>query len=47
MRRSRFLWKLYAGYVFLILLATGIVGTLLAVRIESDTLADIDRGLRA
>jgi two-component system, OmpR family, phosphate regulon sensor histidine kinase PhoR len=47
MRRSRFLWKLYAGYVFLILLATGIVGTLLAVRIENDTLTDIDRGLRA
>jgi two-component system phosphate regulon sensor histidine kinase PhoR len=47
MRRSRFLWKLYAGYVFLILLATGIVGTLLAVRVERDTLADIDRRLRA
>ncbi len=47
MRRSRFLWKLYAGYVFLILLATGIVGTLLAVRIESETLADIDRRLRS
>ena len=32
MLRSRFLWRLFAGYVFLILLAAGIVGTLLAVR---------------
>jgi two-component system phosphate regulon sensor histidine kinase PhoR len=32
--RSRFLWKLYAGYVFFILLTAGIVGALLALRIE-------------
>jgi two-component system phosphate regulon sensor histidine kinase PhoR len=47
MLRSRFLWKLFAGYVFLILLATGLVGTLLALRVESQTLADIDRRLKA
>ena len=47
MTRSRFLWKLYAGYALLILLATGLIGSLVAARIESETLADIDRRLRA
>ena len=46
MLRSRFLWKLYAGYAFLILLATGLVGGLVAVRVESETLAEIDRRLQ-
>lgn len=47
MLRSRFLWKLYAGYSFLVLLATGLVGGLVAVRVESETLSAIDQRLRA
>lgn len=47
MLRSRFLWKLYAGYAFLVLLATGLVGGLVAVRIESETLMAIDQRLQA
>lgn len=47
MLRSRFLWKLYAGYAFLILLACGLVGVLVATRVETETLADIDRRLEA
>lgn len=47
MLRSRFLWKLYAGYALLILLTAGLIGSLVAARIESETLADTDRRLRA
>lgn len=47
MIRSRFLWKLYAGYALLILLTAGLIGSLVAARIESETIADTDRRLRA
>lgn len=47
MMQSRFLWKLYAGYALLILLTTGLIGSLVAARIESETLADMDRRLQA
>ena len=45
--RSRFLWKLYAGYALLIVLAIGLIGSLLGGRIESETLTETDRRLRA
>ncbi len=47
MLRSRFLWKLYAGYALLILLTAGLIGSLVAARIESETLEETDRRLRA
>lgn len=47
MRRSRFLWKLYAGYVVAILLTTAIVGIIVARRIVQDTLQETHRVLRA
>lgn len=47
MLHSRFLWKLYAGYALLILLTTGLIGSLVAARIESETLADTDRRLQS
>ncbi len=37
MLRSRFLWKLYAGYVLLILISSSVIGYLAATRIESDS----------
>ncbi len=46
MFRSRFLWKLYAGYVLLILVFTAIVGFLIARQIEQDTLNEIQESLR-
>lgn len=45
MLHSRFLWKLYAGYVALIVLATAMVGWLVASRMESETVHEIDRQL--
>ncbi|MEM9554163.1 MAG: ATP-binding protein [Acidobacteriota bacterium] len=45
--RSRFLWKLFAGYAFLILVATGLVGVLVAQKVESETVEETDRRLRA
>ncbi len=45
--KSRFLWKLYAGYALLIFLATGLIGGLVATRIESETLAETDRHLQS
>lgn len=45
--RSPFLRKLFAGYALLILLATGLVGWLVAQRVEDETLAETDRRLFA
>jgi two-component system phosphate regulon sensor histidine kinase PhoR len=47
MLRSRFLWKLYAAYVALILLATIIVGTLIARQVERDSLEEVQASLKA
>jgi hypothetical protein len=47
MLRSRFLWKLYAGYVALILVATLIVGGLITRWVEQDSLSEIQRSLQA
>lgn len=47
MMRSRFLWKLYAGYSALILLSTVVVGGLIAQRIERDSFEEIQQSLRA
>ncbi|HUU46173.1 MAG TPA: ATP-binding protein [Acidobacteriota bacterium] len=46
MRRSGFIWKLYAGYVVLILLTVAIVGVMVSRTIERDTLAQIQDALR-
>jgi len=43
--RSRFLWKLYAGYALLILLAVTTVGFLLGRRITADTRAETEHSL--
>ena len=45
MSRSRFLWKLYIGYVLLILLTTSIVGGLVALQIAQQTRLETDRRL--
>ncbi len=47
MFRSRFLWKLYAGYASLILLTTAIVGGLIGRQIEKDSLSEIQQSLRS
>ncbi|NIA07032.1 MAG: HAMP domain-containing protein [Actinobacteria bacterium] len=47
MFRSRFLWKLYAGYVLLILLSAVIVGGLVSRWIEQNSLEEIKQSLRA
>ncbi|MFQ5505610.1 MAG: ATP-binding protein [Planctomycetota bacterium] len=47
MLQSRLLWKLYAGYVVLILLATTILGLLVGRQIEQGTLDEIRDSLRA
>ncbi|MEL7059817.1 MAG: ATP-binding protein [Acidobacteriota bacterium] len=44
---SRFLWKLFAGYAFLILLATGLVGGLVGRSISSATLSETDVRLQS
>lgn len=46
MFRSRFLWKLYAGYVVVILLTTVIVGIVVARRIVQDSLQETQRALQ-
>ena len=46
MIRSRFLWKLYAGYAVLIILTTSLVGVLVGRRLERDSLAEADIRLR-
>ncbi len=45
MLRSRILWKLFAGYVVLILLSTIVVGTLVSQQVEEETLTEIERSL--
>jgi two-component system, OmpR family, phosphate regulon sensor histidine kinase PhoR len=45
MIRSRILWKLYAGYVVLILLSTIVVGILVSKQVEKETLFEIERSL--
>lgn len=45
--RLRFLAKLYAGYVALILIAAGIIGVLASSRVEQAALQDVDRQLEA
>ena len=47
MFRSRFLWKLYAGYALLILLTTGIVGGIVGLQIARRTLSETDRRLES
>ncbi|MDA8020459.1 MAG: cell wall metabolism sensor histidine kinase WalK [Thermoanaerobaculia bacterium] len=47
MLRSPFLRKLFAGYALLILVATGLVGWLVAQRVADETLAETDRRLFA
>ncbi|MEM9599159.1 MAG: ATP-binding protein, partial [Acidobacteriota bacterium] len=47
MLRSRFLWKLFAGYAFLILLSSALIGGLVARRVETETLAETDLRLHA
>ena len=46
MLRSRFFWKLYAGYVAIILLTTAIVGIMVERRIEEDSLIEMKETLR-
>lgn len=45
MFRSRFLWKLYLGYCLLILLTASLVGGLVALRVERESLAETDQQL--
>ncbi len=47
MARSRFLWKLYGAYVFLILLTVSLVGILVSRTIEQDSMAEIQQSLLA
>lgn len=43
--RNRFIWKLYLGYVVLVLLATVVVSTLIHRAAVRDSLVDIERSL--
>jgi two-component system phosphate regulon sensor histidine kinase PhoR len=45
MLRSRILWKLFSGYVVLILLSTIIVGVLVSRQVEEETLVEIEQSL--
>ncbi|MEJ2239369.1 MAG: ATP-binding protein [Gemmatimonadales bacterium] len=45
MVKTRFLWKLYAGYSLLVLLAVVTVGVLVGRRITTDTLREVERSL--
>ena len=45
MLRSRILWKLFTGYVILILLSTTIVGFLVSKHIQKEALIEIERSL--
>ena len=47
MFRSRFLWRLSAGFALLILVASGILGGLIGGWLEKDFLAEIDGSLQA
>ena len=45
MLRSRILWKLFSGYVVLILLSTILVGVLVSRQVEEETLVEIEQSL--
>ena len=45
MLRSRILWKLFSGYVVLILLSTIIVGVLVSRQVEEETRVEIEQSL--
>jgi two-component system phosphate regulon sensor histidine kinase PhoR len=45
MLRSRILWKLFSGYVVLILLYTILVGVLVSRQVEEETLLEIEQSL--
>ena len=45
MIRSRILWKLFVGYVVLILLSTVMVGLLISKQVEKETLKEIEQSL--
>ncbi len=45
MFRTRYLWKLYAGYVVIIVLTTAIIGVTVSQRIERNTLGEVERSL--
>jgi two-component system, OmpR family, phosphate regulon sensor histidine kinase PhoR len=45
MLRSRILWKLFSGYVVLILLSTIFVGVLVSRQVEEETLIEIEQSL--
>lgn len=47
MLRSRFLWKLYAGYAVLILSTVALIGGLVAKRVQEETVTDADQRLEA
>ena len=47
MFRSRFFWKLYAGYVVLVVLAVATVGVLVARRVSQDSLREVEASLYA
>jgi two-component system phosphate regulon sensor histidine kinase PhoR len=47
MLRSRLLWKLYAGYVVLIVLTALVIGILVARRMEQDSRRETEAALRA
>ena len=45
MRRSRFLWKLYLGYVVIIVLMTVVIGVSIGRRVQRNTLDQVQRSL--
>jgi len=45
MLRSRILWKLFSGYVVLVLLSTIIVGIFVSRQVEEETLTEIEQSL--
>ena len=45
MLRSRFLWKLFAGYSVLILISSTVVGILISQRVQGDALKEIRQSL--
>ena len=45
--RSRFFWKLFAGYVFLVLVATVLTGVLIEAQVEQDLRNRIEVALRS
>ena len=47
MLRSRFLWKLYAGYAVLILSTSALIGGLVAQQVQEETMTDTDLRLIA